>query len=162
MLAFAVALVVVGGTLLANSAHAVPVVGDFYLGGGARSLGGTPGVSKEADVRMALTLEAGIDDVALIRKWGIGVRADVGPETKRVAAEIRYVLFQFVSLKVLAGAELGLISTKGNLDGSFGAFVGSRLVLGFPYLGGQFGFYRSPGAAGVVSSSAMLTGGVSF
>ncbi|MBM4343666.1 MAG: hypothetical protein FJ100_09850 [Deltaproteobacteria bacterium] len=150
------------GLAVPCAALALPVLGDVYLGAGARSLGGTPGVSKEGDVRIAMTLEAGVDDLRLVRNWGVGVRADLGPGTKRLAAEIRYVLVQFVGVKVLAGGELGLTGNKGALDGSFGAFVAGRLVLGFPYLGAQFGIYRTPGGNATVSSSAMLTGGVSF
>ncbi len=149
-------------TLAATAASALPVLGDVYLGAGARSLGGTPGLSKESAVRMAMTLEAGVDDLRLLRNLGIGMRADIGPGTKRLAAEFRYVLLQFVGVKLLAGGELGLTGNKGVLDGSLGAFVAGRLVLGFPYLGAQFGIYRTPGSAGTVSSSAMLTGGVSF
>ncbi len=157
------AMVTVALTLFApGAAAALPVLGDVYLGAGARSLGGTPGASKESEVRMAMTLEAGVDDLRLLRNWGVGVRADIGPSTRRLAAEVRYVLVQFIGVKVLAGAELGLAGNKGTLDGSFGAFVAGRLVLGFPYLGAQFGLYRTPGSNATVSSSAMLTGGVSF
>lgn len=158
----AAGVIALATVLAAETANALPALGDFYLGAGARSLGGTPGLSDGKDVRMALTLEAGVDGPPLFPKWGVGLRGDFNGGGKRGSLEIRYELIKFIGVHVAAGGALGLSGGKTLLDGSIGAFISGRLVLGFPYLAGQFGFYRSPGVDGEVSTSASLTGGISF
>lgn len=154
------AALIAAALLIAAPASAVPAIGEVYLGGGIRSFGGTPGLSDEAKhISYGGTFEAGIDNSAIIRQWGVGVRGDWTGGSGRWSAEARYTALTLPAIRALVGGSIGF-DDKG-LDGRFGGFVAVRVVLGLPYLGAQIGMYREPGT-GDVSSGSQLTVGVAF
>ena len=146
--------------LIAAPAFAVPALGEVYVGGGIRSFGGTPGLSDEGKhINYGGTFEAGIDNSAIIRQLGVGVRGDWSGGPGRWSAEARYTALTLPAFRALVGGAIGF-DDKG-LDGRFGGFVAVRVVLGLPYLGAQIGLYRESGT-GDVSSGSQLTVGVAF
>ncbi len=145
---------------MAAPAAAVPALGEVYLGGGLRSFGGTPGLSDQGKgIRYGGTFEAGIDNSAIIRQWGAGVRGDWNGGDGRWSAEARYTALSLPAIRAIVGGSIGF--NNNGLDGRFGGFVAARVVLGLPYLGAQIGLYREP-SSGDVSSAGQLTVGVAF
>lgn len=139
-------------------AWTLPLVGEVYAGAGARSFSGLPG---QPSARMAPSLEVGVDSIRLLGKWGAGLRAAFRGG-QHLSAEVRYLFFSLPGLRLVAGADVGLGGRSGPLDGSFGAFVAGRLVLGFPYLALHAGVYRGAGGGAAIDPALMLHGGVTF
>lgn len=149
------------GALWAAPALAVPVLGEVYVGAGVRSFGGTPMLTSSADkLHYGFTAEAGFDDTALFRNWGAGLRGDWKNSAGQVSAELRYTVLRISSMRVIAGASLGLDGSK-VLDGRFGGFLAARTVVGLPYVTVQVGAYHTPGESGL-TSAGFLFGGMAF
>lgn len=146
--------------LWSGSACAVPGLGEVYAGGGLRSFGGTPGLSDHPQaIDYGGTVELGLDDFALLPRWGAGLRRDWNGGPGRWSAEVRYTALSLPLVRALLGASLGF--GDAGLDGRLGGFVAARVVLGLPYVGVQVGVYRDPFRQDV-SSGGQVTVGVAF
>ncbi len=146
---------------LAAPAQALPGLGEVYVAGGGRSFGGIPSLTASYDaLKYGWTLELGIDDLSLLRQWGIGFRADWPGEKAQKNVEIRYMLLNVATVRTIASASIGL-GDDYKPDGRFGGILSFRTVLGLPYVATSFGLFRDPNHNSL-SSAMFLVGGLSF
>lgn len=148
------------GCLASAPAHAIPGVGEFYAGLGARTFGGFPGQNP----LYVPTLEVGLDNMPLLKSFGFGARLDVPVHVDPISVgtafslEARYTIVSIPFFRLFAGASGGVKKDVG-LDGMYSVFAGLRASLGLPYVG------LSAGLQGVktdVSGFGQLTFGVAL
>ena len=153
----------IAGALLAAASPAValPGVGEFYVGGGGRSFGGIPSLTAAYDaLHYGYTFEVGVDDLSLLRQWGVGFRADWPASYAQKNLEIRYMLVNLATIRTVAAASIGL-GDDYKPDVRFGGIVTFRTVLGLPYVATSFGLFRDPNQ-NTLSSAMYLVGGLAF
>lgn len=148
------------GCLASAPAHAIPGVGEFYAGLGARTFGGFPGQNP----LYAPTLEVGLDNMPLLKSFGFGARLDVPVHFDPMSVgtafslEARYTIVSIPFFRAFAGVSGGVKKDVG-LDGMYSVFAGLRASMGLPYVG------LSAGLQGVktdISGFGQLTIGVAL
>lgn len=130
-----IALVALATCFLAVPVWAIPGVGEFYAGGGARTYGGFPG--QPAASYMG-TVEVGLDDV--VAKLGAGLRLDVPKSLQPgLALELRYSILSLPFFRLLGGVSGGAFKGGDAWAKTYSAFLGARISLGLPYVGASVG-----------------------
>ncbi len=115
----------------ASESQALPIIGEFYAGAGARSTGlyGDPGTA------YAFGLEAGWDHV--FREFGLGFRLDLPHADPHLTTELRYSLIAWPFLRIVGGVAAGVARQPNGSpqwDKVLSGFIGGRVSLGLPYV----------------------------
>ena len=150
-------LIIVLAFLSVSAAAAAPahaLLPEPYVGLGTRTFGLPSG-----SAGWALSLEGGAD--AILSDMGAGIRVDFPFKSlgnPLIAAQFRYSILKIPFIRILAGAEGGVIKGSKSMDGTFGAWLGARASLGLPYVNLNLGYSY----AGKAELFSVITIGMSF